>query len=74
MNENKMPLKDALQLTIDRLYQINVPVELLEQIALPIKQAAMNLEQCIVAIDCMERKAGENNEVSDPQKEVSTDA
>lgn len=54
-----MTIKEVLELVIDDLRKINVPVGLMEQIGLPINQSIGNLKACIEAINRDEKKPQE---------------
>ena len=72
MGNKNITLKQALQITINGLLQINVPVRYTEQITDPINEAIDNLRQCIIAIDVNEQKAEETEETK-PDEEVKPD-
>lgn len=73
MGNKNITLKQALQITINGLLQINVPVRYTEQITDPINEAINNLQQCIIAIDINEQKAEEAEETK-PEEEGNSDA
>lgn len=54
-----MTIKEVLELVIDDLSKINVPVGLMEQIGLPINQSIGNLKACVEAISRDEKKPQE---------------
>ena len=54
-----MTIKEVLELVIDDLSKINVPVGLMEQIGLPINHSIGNLKACIEAINMDEKKPQE---------------
>lgn len=70
MGNKNITLKQALQITINGLMQINVPVRYTEQITDPINEAINNLQQCIIAIDNNEQKSEEVK----PEEEGNNDA
>lgn len=55
-----MKVKEALEITVNTLSAICVPVGLMQVIGEPIATAIGNLRACIDAIDRDERKEGEN--------------
>ena len=54
-----MTVKEALEKTIELLNSINVPVGLIESVAVPIRNATYNLLACIEAIE--EKEGGEED-------------
>lgn len=46
-----MSIREAIEIVINQLNGINVPVGLLQQIGFPINQAVDNLRACVEAID-----------------------
>ena len=60
-DEDQMTIKKALQLTVDGIKEIQVPVALADQIARPLCQAIANIEAVIDAIPDEQPKEGEND-------------
>ena len=54
-----MSIREVLELVINDLNGINVPVGLMEQIGLPINQSIGNLKACVEAINRDEKKPQE---------------
>lgn len=50
MEENKVTIDMALEVTADILRSIPVPVSLMQTIAVPISNAVKNLEECVTAM------------------------
>lgn len=50
-------VEEILEITIKNLYSISVPVELIEQIGMPIRMNIGNLKQCVEAM----KKQKDNN-------------
>lgn len=50
VEEDKMTIRDLLQITVDSIKEIAVPVSLADQIARPLCQAVCNIEAVIAAI------------------------
>ena len=61
MEEKTLSVKEVLQITVDLINGIPVPVSLAEQIARPLCQAVQNIEAVLTAIK--EPKEGENKDV-----------
>lgn len=54
-----MSIREVLELVINDLNGINVPVGLMEQIGLPINQSIGNLKACVEAINRDDKKPQE---------------
>lgn len=63
--EKQIPVYKALEITIDILNGISVPVSLMEQIGVPISRAVNNLAQCVEAILRDSEKAKDEAEFVD---------
>ena len=50
MEENKISIADLLQMTVDELEGISIPVKYADQISRPIYQAVLNIRSCIEAM------------------------
>lgn len=64
--ENQITVNKALEITINILNGINVPISLMEQIGLPISRAVHNIEQCVEALnraDAEQQKTEEEPEI-----------
>lgn len=51
MEENRMTIREVLEITVKNLKAIAVPVELMETIGQPVLGSIRNLEACISAMD-----------------------
>lgn len=56
----RMSIRDVLEIVVNRLGNINVPVMFRKQISDPIEDVRNQLIECIIAID-KSQKEGENN-------------
>jgi len=65
--ENQITVEQALEITINMLKDINVPVSMLEQIGFPISRAIGNLAQCVEAIRRDQAKAQDPVEQEKPE-------
>lgn len=63
MEEKQMTLKECLQVTVQLIESITVPVKFSDQISRPLCQAVANLNSCIAAIPDV--KEGDDNGVGD---------
>ena len=50
MSERKMTIKEVLELVVNNLSGISVPVALTQQIATPISQSIMSINACLEAM------------------------
>jgi hypothetical protein len=66
-----MTIKDVLQLTVDQLSNISVPVAFQKQIGEPIYNAIGNLNECLRAMAAADQKAEE--EPAEEAEEAETD-
>lgn len=62
MNERKLTIKEVLELVVDKLYGISVPVALTQQIAAPISQSIKNINACLEAMARQDEQEQENQE------------
>ena len=62
MNEQKMTITtgEALQMVINNLGQLNIPVSMLQQIGIPIAQSITILQDVYKVMEENEKKAAEN--------------
>jgi hypothetical protein len=54
--ENKLTVKDVLEIVVKRLSNINVPVSLINQIGIPVGQSISEITECLRAISNAEEK------------------
>lgn len=57
MEERQYTIEEVLELTVKQLYAISVPVELIEQIGMPISMAIGNLKNCLEAMNRQKEQA-----------------
>lgn len=55
--EEKITIREALEMIANGLAQIQVPAGMTEQIARPISSAINGLRECVIAIDQAEKAA-----------------
>ena len=68
--EEKIELKDALGMIATHLGKIQVPVELTEQVAIPICLAMKDLNECITALAQQNAGRDENNSCAEDGNHV----
>ena len=56
MEENTMTLEDVIRITANNLRKIQIPVELIDSIGIPIRRNIENLQMCLDAMEKKEKK------------------
>lgn len=69
MEERQYTIEEVLEMTVKQLYAISVPVELIEQIGMPISMAIGNLKNCLDAMNRQKEQA-EHSEQDGAKGEV----
>ena len=57
MNNQKISIKEALNITVGILKDIRLPMDLFDEVGVPIKRAIINLNTCVDVIDQEEKNA-----------------
>lgn len=57
--ERQYTIEEVLEMTIRQLYEVRVPVELIEPIGMPISMAIGNLKSCLEAMNKGKEAAGQ---------------
>lgn len=65
----EMRVRDVLEVTNRMLERVQVPVGMINQVGIPIRDAVHNIQMCIDAIDREETKQAEEPETGEPAED-----
>ena len=68
--ESQYSVKEAIEIVVRQLGKIQVPVEMMEQIGIPIMREINNLKQCLIAFEREEAAAQEAEEEDGRETEI----
>lgn len=65
----EMRVRDVLEVTNRMLERVQVPVGMINQVGIPIRDAVHNIQMCIDAIDREAKTQAEEPEIEEPAKD-----
>lgn len=65
----EMRVRDVLEVTNRMLERVQVPVGMINQVGIPIRDAVHNIQMCIDAIDRDEAEQAEEPEIEEPAED-----
>lgn len=68
--ESQYSVKEVIEIVVRQLGKIQVPVEMMEQIGIPIVREINNLKQCLIAFEREEATALETEEEDGRETEI----
>ena len=69
MNDNPMRVRDVLEVTMRMMGRVQITVDEVDRIGIPVRDAIHNMKMCVEAIDREAARQAEEPEIEEPAED-----